>query len=239
MACNIVASTQRNQPSRTHGYAPRPRTKPYGCVVGDRDARLFDKLDNLLAMTLVQRRILVSETMNSRILLIDDDVQLGALLQELFTSKGYAMELAYDGEEGASKATQGAHDLVILDVMLPKKDGLAVLSEIRQSSDIPVLMLTAKGEHSDRIKGLERGADDYLAKPFNPRELLLRVGAILRRGSWKDSTEQDTLTVGPLELRIRQLEASVGHRLITLTGPKKGCLRNSCAIPARFSPGNR
>ena len=179
------------------------------------------------------RRILIGETMNSHILLIDDDVQLGALLQELFTSKGYAMELAYDGEEGAAKATQGAHDLIILDVMLPRKDGLAVLSEIRQSSDIPVLMLTAKGEHADRIKGLERGADDYLAKPFNPRELLLRVGAILRRGSWKDSAEQDTLTVGPLELRIRQLEASVGHRLITLTGTEERVLEELMRNPGK------
>ena len=171
--------------------------------------------------------------MTSRILLIDDDVQLGALLQELFTSKGYAMELAYDGEEGAAKATQGSHDLIILDVMLPKKDGLAVLSEIRQSSEIPVLMLTAKGEHTDRIEGLERGADDYLAKPFNPRELLLRVGAILRRGSWKDSTEQDTLTVGPLELRIKQLEASVGRRLITLTGTEERVLEELMRNPGK------
>lgn len=147
--------------------------------------------------------------MNSRILLIDDDVQLGALLQELFTSKGFAMELAYDGEEGAAKATQGVHDLIILDVMLPKKDGLTVLSEIRQSSEIPVLMLTAKGEHTDRIRGLERGADDYLAKPFNPRELLLRVGAILRRGSWKDSAERDTLT-GTEERVLEELMRNPG-----------------------------
>ncbi len=177
--------------------------------------------------------MLTRETMSSRILLIDDDAQLGALLQELFSSKGYAMELAYDGEDGAARATQGAYDLIILDVMLPKKDGLAVLSEVRQSSDIPVLMLTAKGEHTDRIKGLERGADDYLAKPFNPRELMLRVGAILRRGSWSESAEQDTLTVGPLELQIRRLEASVGQRLITLTGTEERVLEELMRNPGK------
>lgn len=171
--------------------------------------------------------------MDSRILLIDDDVQLGALLEELFSSKGFRVDLAYDGEEGAAKAGQGAYDLIILDVMLPKKDGLDVLREIRRGSDIPVLMLTAKGDDTDRIKGLEHGADDYLAKPFNPRELLLRVGAILRRGSGSESTASDTLAVGPLELRIKRLEVKVGSRLITLTGTEERVLEELMRNPGK------
>ncbi len=167
------------------------------------------------------------------ILLIDDDIQLDALLEELFASKGYNIDSVYDGEKGAVRAVEGKYDLIILDVMLPKKDGFEVLREIRQSSEIPVVMLTAKGEDADRIAGFESGADDYLAKPFNPRELLLRVQAILRRGARNGSAEVDTLNVGPMQLRIKQLEASIGNRLISLTGTEERVLEELMRAPGK------
>lgn len=169
----------------------------------------------------------------SRILLIDDDQQLGTLLKALFGFKGHIVDLALDGEEGISVALGGSYDLVVLDVMLPKKNGFEVLRELRRSSNMPVMMLTAKGEGSDRIAGLEYGADDYLSKPFDPEELLLRVQVILRREAGRKLTEADTLVVGPLVLRIRQLEASVGDRMINLTATEVRVLEELMRSPGR------
>ncbi len=170
---------------------------------------------------------------NPRILLIDDDAQLDALLEELFDSKGYQLDSVFDGEDGVAKALDGTYDLIILDVMLPKKDGFEVLREIRRSSQIPVVMLTAKGEDSDRIAGFEGGADDYLTKPFSPRELLLRVRAILRRGTGVELADAGTLNVGPLQLRPKQLEARIGDRLISLTGTEERVLEELMRTPGK------
>jgi two-component system response regulator CpxR len=116
-----------------------------------------------------------------RVLLIDDDVELGALLTEFFKREGFAFEVEHEGRRGLERALAGGMDLVILDVMLPGMDGFEILRRIREKSRVPVLMLTARGEDVDRIVGLELGADDYLPKPFNPRELAARIRAILRR----------------------------------------------------------
>ena len=116
-----------------------------------------------------------------RILLIDDDVELCALLNELLTREGFELQTEHDGAKGLERARSGEFDLVVLDVMLPRLDGFEVLRQLRRSSMVPVLMLTARGEDVDQIVGLELGADDYLAKPFNPRELTARIRAILRR----------------------------------------------------------
>jgi two-component system response regulator CpxR len=116
-----------------------------------------------------------------RILLIDDDVELCGLLSELLTREGFRLDAAHDGATGLDRARTGGYDLVILDVMLPRMDGFEVLRSLRKSSQVPVLMLTARGEDVDRIVGLEAGADDYLPKPFHPRELVARIRAILRR----------------------------------------------------------
>lgn len=115
------------------------------------------------------------------ILLIDDDLELCELLGEYLGNEGYRVTAAHDGAEGIRQALDGSCSLVVLDVMLPDCSGLEVLRTVRTRSRIPVLMLTARGEEVDRIVGLEMGADDYLAKPFNPRELLARTRAILRR----------------------------------------------------------
>ncbi len=116
-----------------------------------------------------------------RILVIDDDVELTALLKEFLAREGFETDFAHDGAKGLNRALQGGIDLVVLDVMLPALDGFEILRRLRKHSRIPVLMLTARGEDVDRIVGLELGADDYLAKPFNPRELVARIRAIFRR----------------------------------------------------------
>jgi two-component system response regulator CpxR len=115
------------------------------------------------------------------ILLVDDDAELASLLSEFLRREGFTVDAAHEGNRGLEKALQPGIDLVVLDVMLPGIDGFEILKRLRQKSKVPVLMLTARGEDVDRIVGLELGADDYLAKPFNPRELAARIRAILRR----------------------------------------------------------
>lgn len=116
-----------------------------------------------------------------RILVIDDDVELSGLLREFLQREGFETEFAHDGKTGLARATAGLADLVVLDVMLPGMDGFEVLRRLRQTTRLPVVMLTARGDDVDRIVGLELGADDYLPKPFNPRELAARIRAVLRR----------------------------------------------------------
>src|ERR671915_630804 len=123
---------------------------------------------------------LVEQTME-RVLVIDDDVGLCELVGEYLQPEGYSVEAIHNGERGIDRALSNEHDLVVLDVMLPGTNGFDVLRRIRSRSRTPVLMLTARGADVDRIVGLELGADDYLPKPFNPRELVARIRAILRR----------------------------------------------------------
>src|SRR5919201_1422606 len=122
-----------------------------------------------------------------RILVIDDDIELCELVTEYLTPEGFGVETVHNGEQGVERALSGDHALVVLDVMLPGMGGFDVLRRIRTKSRTPVLMLTARGGDVDRIVGLELGADDYLPKPFNPRELVARIRAILRR-SQADAT---------------------------------------------------
>ena len=138
-----------------------------------------------------------------KILIIDDDVELCTLLVEYLNREKYNCSVENNGTSGQNKVLRERFDLVILDVMLPGTNGLDVLRAIRQTSQVPVLMLTARGEESDRITGLELGSDDYLAKPFNPRELLARIKAILRR--YKSVT--DTIPPG------KKILESAGIRL--------------------------
>jgi len=119
--------------------------------------------------------------MNYELLLVEDDQEISELLSELLTREGFHMSAAYDGEKGLMQALENDYDVVILDIMLPKLDGLEVLRSLRKKKNTPVLMLTARGDDIDRIIGFEMGADDYLPKPFNPRELIARLKAILRR----------------------------------------------------------
>ena len=145
-----------------------------------------------------------------KILLVDDDAELCALLVELLTREGLAVECAHEGTRGLDRALYGGFDLVILDVMLPGLDGFEILHRLRAKSRVPVLMLTARGEDADRISGLEMGADDYLGKPFNPRELLARMRAILRR------LEQPPSQEGPFE--VNGVSIDPGTRQVAVNG---------------------
>ena len=138
--------------------------------------------------------------MPARILLIDDDARLVEMLGEYLRSRGYQVEVRGDGESGLAAQTRADFDAVILDVMLPGIDGLEVCRRMRAHSQVPILMLTARGDDMDRIIGLELGADDYLPKPFNPRELLARLAAILRRARAGAGQPEDVLRFGPLEI---------------------------------------
>ena len=138
-----------------------------------------------------------------RILIIDDDVELCSLVGEYLASEGFEVDAVHDGERGLERAAQGDFVLAVLDVMLPGINGFEVLRRLRVSSRIPVLLLTARGEDVDRIVGLEIGADDYLPKPFNPRELVARIRAILRRtkeGKPSTAPVPSVVRVGDIEL---------------------------------------
>jgi len=135
-----------------------------------------------------------------RILVIDDDVELCGLVTEYLEPEGFQVEAVHDGEQGLERALTGDHLLVVLDVMLPKMNGFDVLRRMRATSRMPVLLLTARGEDVDRIVGLEIGADDYLPKPFNPRELVARIRAVLRRTRAAEGSPGDVLRVGNVEL---------------------------------------
>lgn len=140
--------------------------------------------------------------MKSALLLIDDDVELAELLEQYLGGEGYALDRVHDGEQGLRTALEGRHDLVLLDVMMPKMDGLEVLSRLRESSSVPVLMLTARGDAASRVTGLKAGADDYLPKPFDPEELLLRIEAILRRSKGRDAAMAADAAVEASGIRV-------------------------------------
>lgn len=144
----------------------------------------------------------------TRILAIEDDVELCELLEEYLGSEGFTFHAVHSGKKGVDAALEEEHDIVILDVMLPEMNGFDVLREIRGESNIPVIMLTARGDDVDRIVGLEIGADDYVPKPFNPRELIARIKAVLRRYQTSDTTfqtgvEDPVLRVADIELDPR------------------------------------
>jgi len=154
--------------------------------------------------------------MNERLLVIDDDVELCELLSERLEREGFSVDSVHDGAFGLHRARSGEHSLVILDLMLPKLCGLEVLRQLRTQSGIPVLILTARGEDVDRIIGLEIGADDYLPKPFNPRELIARVNAILRRTS-HIANDVKRIAAGDIVLDGEVREAWVGNKQVDLT----------------------
>lgn len=139
-----------------------------------------------------------SECLMTRVLLVDDDAELSGMLAEFLEHEGFAVDLARDGEAGVAAALSGAHAIVVLDVMMPRMNGIEALRRIRQSSAVPVVMLTARGDDIDRIVGLELGADDYVPKPCTPRELAARLRAILRRARAPTSSETSAIDVPPL-----------------------------------------
>src|SRR5437764_2606019 len=155
-----------------------------------------------------------------RILVIDDDVELCSLVTEYLKPEGFQVEAVHDGKTGLNRALSGDHLLVVLDVMLPGLNGFDVLRRVRDGSRVPVLLLTARGEDVDRIVGLEIGADDYLPKPFNPRELVARIRAILRRTHGEGSgapPAPDVVSVGDVELDPATRTVRLEGRPVDLT----------------------
>ena len=150
-----------------------------------------------------------------QVLIIDDDVELCGLVAEYLEPEGFRVEAVHEGERGVARALSGAHALVVLDVMLPGINGFEALRRIRAQSRLPVLMLTARGEDVDRIVGLEIGADDYLAKPFNPRELTARIRAILRRVRPDEAERKDA---PPGTLSVGDVQVETGTRLVRRAG---------------------
>ncbi len=155
-------------------------------------------------------------TMASRVLLIDDDVRLPDLLRSYLEQNGVALSHAPDGARGLIMLEQGAFDAVLLDVMMPGMDGLEVCRKIRAKSNVPVIMLTARGDETDRVVGLELGADDYVGKPFSPRELLARLRAVLRRARPEVMSEQ--LTTGDIRVDVPSRIATLKGAPVELTG---------------------
>jgi DNA-binding response OmpR family regulator len=174
----------------------------------------------------------VSDTGDARILalLIEDDERLARFTAEYMEEHGVAVTWAADGEAGLSLARSQAHDIVILDLMLPGRDGLSVCRAIRERSSVPILMVTARTEEADRVLGLETGADDYVIKPFSPRELLARVRAMVRRARGKVSPGRGSLRAGRLELHPQSLRAVLDGREIALTAYEFALL---CALAER------
>lgn len=150
------------------------------------------------------------------VLLVDDDVELCSSLIRLLGMDGFDVKAVHDEDSGVRHALKEQYELVILDVMLPGGDGRKVLRRIRLSSQVPVIMLTARGDEADRIAGLERGADDYLPKPFNPRELVARMRAVLRRKS--GSALPETLRIGDLQIDCAKRRVARNGHEVSLTG---------------------
>ena len=155
-----------------------------------------------------------------KILVVDDEVDIVEFIEDYLTEEGYEVIKAYDGVESLDKMRQDLPDLVVLDIMLPGLDGFEVCKHIRTESTVPILMLTAKDTDVDKIVGLEIGADDYMPKPFNPRELVARVKAILRRTYRQDyqlRSQAATLKHKDLFIDTERRGASIGHRQLELT----------------------
>lgn len=171
------------------------------------------------------------------LLVVDDDPRLSHLLQEYLSTRGHEVLLAADGEAGLTRLRAGGVDLVVLDIMMPGKDGLQVCREIRTFSQVPVIMLTARGDETDRIVGLELGADDYLAKPFNPRELQARITAVLRRSRGPEAT--DVIRGAGVRMDVERREVEVDGQPVDLTTTEFEILRVLLASAGRVVPRER
>ncbi|MGR6840744.1 response regulator [Aliivibrio wodanis] len=171
----------------------------------------------------------------AKILLVDDDVELTSLLKDILSLEGYNVVEASNGLEGLAAVTDDL-DLILLDIMMPKMNGMDMLRKLRETNEIPVLMLTAKGEEIDRVIGLELGADDYLPKPFSDRELLARIRAILRRTQTKakESNSSNSINYQGIEIFIGKQEAYSHGELLDLTGTEFGLLSQFIQKPGEI-----
>ncbi|MEE4185597.1 MAG: response regulator transcription factor [Gammaproteobacteria bacterium] len=167
---------------------------------------------------------------SARLLIVDDDLDLAQMLVEFLELQGFSVATAGSGETALEALGKSLPDLVILDVMLPGMDGFAVLQHIRGRYDLPVIMLTARGEEAERIRGLQVGADDYLAKPFNPLELAARVQNVLRR-SLPNQGQPEVVQVGALQMNLARREFRVGEQDVQLTAAEMRVLEQLMRHP--------
>ena len=166
-------------------------------------------------------------------LLVEDDVRLAALTADYLGGHGVVVTRAADGVAGLEEALRHPYDVVLLDLLLPGKDGLDVCRELRSRSDVPIIVLTARGDAADRVLGLEIGADDYVSKPFSPRELLARIRAVVRRARGQVGPKVKPVRVGDLALDPGARRATVSDREITLTGYEFSLLYALASRPGR------
>ncbi len=159
------------------------------------------------------------------VLLVEDDRKLAELTREYLAGHGVSVTHVADGRLGLEEATRGRYDAVLLDLMLPGLDGLSICRELRVRSDVPILVITARGEEVDRVMGLELGADDYLAKPFSPRELVARLRAVVRRSRGRAGPPTAAIRVGALSIDPGSRRAELDGRELALTGYEFDLLR--------------
>jgi DNA-binding response OmpR family regulator len=179
----------------------------------------------------------VTQRGKPRVLVVDDDRELCHLVAQYLEPEGFTLSAVHTGGEGINLAVKGNHELIVLDVMLPDKKGFDVLREIRNRVRTPVLMLTAKGDEFDRVLGLELGADDYLPKPFSPRELIARISAILRRSGWQSesniASRPPVIHYGDIELDLAARTVSKSGQLLRLTSTEFDLLRAFFEAPGQ------
>src|SRR6266446_4975127 len=188
-------------------------------------------------MKSIQQTKDASENTTPHLLIVDDDVDLCEVLTRYLEAEDFKVSSVHTGSEGARAGLEGSYQLIVLDVMLPDKKGFDVLRDLRQRARTPVLMLTAKGDEFDRVLGLELGADDYLTKPFSPRELVARISAILRRSGWQsdgsNALRPPVIRSGDLELDPSARAASRAGAVLHLTSAEYDILRLFVASPGQ------
>ena len=169
--------------------------------------------------------------MNETILVIEDEVKIARLVRDYLENAGYRVLVATRGDEGLALARTERPDLIVLDLMLPGLDGLDLCRKVRQSSQVPIIMVTARAEEADRLIGLELGADDYVTKPFSPRELVARVRAVLRRA--RGEAPPELLRAGDLALDVAAHAVTLGGRPVELTPTEFALLEALMRAPGR------
>lgn len=175
--------------------------------------------------------------MPKKILLVDDEPEILEICRDYLKAAGYDVVTARDGVQGLASARREKPDLVVLDLMLPEMDGLDVCRAIRRESNVPIIMLTARVEETDKLIGLELGADDYMTKPFSPRELVARVKVVLRRVSGDSTVE--VIRVGRVSLDRTQYEVQIGKRVVTLTPTEFEIMATLMSQPSRIFSRNQ
>jgi DNA-binding response OmpR family regulator len=173
------------------------------------------------------------QAISKMVLIVEDDKKIASLVALYLEREGFQTMTAHDGREGLRLAEAHQPAFVILDLMLPRMDGWEVCRELRRQSDVPILMLTARGEEVDRISGLTLGADDYVAKPFSPRELVARVKAILRRTGRKPGREKDKLVHENIELDLAKRRLRIDSRQVLLTPHEYALLKALMSLPGK------